>query len=375
MLRMRSMVRVARAAFLVCAAGVCGVGSAQETALAIFSFDDGTARDLSGNGVTTSLLGAPVFGAGYEGGGLITNGTSGVRVNLDINPATQRLLTMGGWVKASAIDPVRHFLSHDNGGYDRNLGIDNRGGGNGWSAFKGTGVVGYVPAVANQWQFVAVVYDDIAGTAMLYVDGQSRSASGRTGVGNTFLYIGRSTCCNVGVPGSIDGVFFLGEALSVERLDEIWAGGIHKVPKCPLFFDQPADRFACLGGESVFRVDAAGSGTLTYRWRLDGVELFDISGRIEGSGTDTLRVRHIVAGFAGLYDCIVTNACGSKATDGAMLMMCPPDFDCDGFVTGADFDTFVQAFEEGDPLADFDRDGFITGVDFDLYVQSFEQGC
>lgn len=51
------------------------------------------------------------------------------------------------------------------------------------------------------------------------------------------------------------------------------------------------------------------------------------------------------------------------------------DFDGDGFVTGVDYDLFVQAFEAGETSADFNGDGFITGVDFDLYVQAFEQGC
>lgn len=54
---------------------------------------------------------------------------------------------------------------------------------------------------------------------------------------------------------------------------------------------------------------------------------------------------------------------------------CEADFDGDGFVTGTDFDLFVQAFEAGDDAADFDEDGFITGLDFDLYVQAFEAGC
>ena len=54
---------------------------------------------------------------------------------------------------------------------------------------------------------------------------------------------------------------------------------------------------------------------------------------------------------------------------------CPSDFDGDGFITGIDFDLFVQAFEAGDIAADFDGDGFLTGIDYDLYVQAFEAGC
>ena len=50
-------------------------------------------------------------------------------------------------------------------------------------------------------------------------------------------------------------------------------------------------------------------------------------------------------------------------------------FDGDGFVTGADFDQFVIAFEAGDMRSDFDGDGFITGIDFDQFVAAFEAGC
>ena len=135
---------------LALAAGLCvGWAVAAGQTLAIFTFDDGTAKDLSGNNVTTSLLGAPIFGAGYEGGGITTNGQSAVRVNLNINPSVQAQLTMGGWVRATTVSSVRHFLSHDNGGYDRDVCIDTRGGGLGWSAFRGNGVVGYVPVTAN----------------------------------------------------------------------------------------------------------------------------------------------------------------------------------------------------------------------------------
>ena len=55
----------------------------------------------------------------------------------------------------------------------------------------------------------------------------------------------------------------------------------------------------------------------------------------------------------------------------------PPrsDFDGDGFVTGLDFDLYVQAFEAGAASADFDGDGFVTGLDFDQYVLAYEAGC
>lgn len=56
-------------------------------------------------------------------------------------------------------------------------------------------------------------------------------------------------------------------------------------------------------------------------------------------------------------------------------VVCKPDFDGDGFITGIDYDLFVQAFEAGDFRADFDCDGFLTGPDFDQFVVAFEAGC
>lgn len=59
----------------------------------------------------------------------------------------------------------------------------------------------------------------------------------------------------------------------------------------------------------------------------------------------------------------------------AVVPVCPSDFDGDGFVTGDDFDSFVDEFQAGKAAADFDSDGFVTGDDFDAYVEAFELGC
>ena len=54
---------------------------------------------------------------------------------------------------------------------------------------------------------------------------------------------------------------------------------------------------------------------------------------------------------------------------------CLADFNMDGFVDFTDFDSFVTAFEAGDPAADFNTDGFIDFTDFDAFVSAFEAGC
>lgn len=59
----------------------------------------------------------------------------------------------------------------------------------------------------------------------------------------------------------------------------------------------------------------------------------------------------------------------------SLAVLCPSDFNRDGFVTGEDFDGFVAQFELGTLAADFDGDGFVTGEDFDAFVAAFESGC
>jgi len=54
---------------------------------------------------------------------------------------------------------------------------------------------------------------------------------------------------------------------------------------------------------------------------------------------------------------------------------CPADFNLDGFVNGDDFDSFVEAFEQGKPAADADWSGFVNADDFDYFVMRFDQGC
>ncbi len=56
-------------------------------------------------------------------------------------------------------------------------------------------------------------------------------------------------------------------------------------------------------------------------------------------------------------------------------LLCYADFDCNGFVNGADFDAFVWLFYLGDPGADVDHNGFVNGDDFDSFTAAFEAGC
>lgn len=155
-------------------------------------------------------------------------------------------------------------------------------------------------------------------------------------------------------------------------------GATLTVGRCPAVTKEPQAVSICMGGTAGFHVAAIGSD-VSYRWLKDDVELADgptgSGSSVTGSATDTLSVSVVGPSDIGQYRCAVSNGCGSVASADAGLAICAADFDCDGFLTGIDYDVYVAAFEAGEMSADFDGDEFLTGIDFDLYVQAFESGC
>lgn len=215
---------------LVVAAAAGCTGLAHAGLIAYFPFTNGSVADASGNGVVATNNGAATV-AGKVGQALSFNGsTTFVNVNLNINASARPNLTMGAWVKASAGNGlVSQIISHDNFGFDRSLCIDFRGGKtNSWSTFTGQGVLSSgVTAAVDEWVFLAVVYNQSAGTVRLNVNGQSVTANTNFNPGYSYLNIGVNPNGNGEYfSGLIDEVFFYDEALSDRQLDSIRLTGI-----------------------------------------------------------------------------------------------------------------------------------------------------
>ncbi|MCK7510418.1 MAG: hypothetical protein MZV70_44450 [Desulfobacterales bacterium] len=105
--------------------------------LAFYPFE-GDAHDTSGNGRHGTITNSPQVVAGYEGQAYNFNGGADyISVPLDINPSKYPRLTIGAWARNKASGSLQPLVTHDDGGYDRQIGIDHRGGGFGWSAFCG----------------------------------------------------------------------------------------------------------------------------------------------------------------------------------------------------------------------------------------------
>lgn len=222
----------------------CSLG-AQAGLVAYYDFNGpaGTANDVTGNGHNaTSVVGVTqVAGrtgnpgdSAYQFNGDVNNDmTSYIDVNLNLN--LYPLLTMGAWVQVTESTPRGKVISHDNGGYDRTLGLDNRAPeGSGWSAFTGTDYVAGGGVVSpKKWQFIAVTYEQ-DDTTSLFVDGLLVSGGPALhGTGLNFTRIGGNPSFGEWFDGLIDDVFFFDEILSNDEILEMSSSGVPFNPPGP----------------------------------------------------------------------------------------------------------------------------------------------
>jgi hypothetical protein len=214
-------------------APICGqgyFGSAVSRGLVAYYPFEGNADDQSGNGNHGTNNGA-TFVSGVSGGrALELDGKADyVLAPVNINPEVMPQLTMTAWVRPDTASGV--VMSVDNGGYDRSVHVDNRGGGTGWSAFSGSGgVLGYSPVAVGEWVFLAVVYDQNAETVKLYVNDRVYEEQGRLGSGWEDAYIGKSPSFGSYFSGSIDEVRVYNYALTQSEINALYSGGTPPTP-------------------------------------------------------------------------------------------------------------------------------------------------
>ncbi len=201
---------------------------------------EGDARDAGPRGRHAALVSEMSFVAGYEGQAARFAGSRESFVDLPIDASATALprLTWGAWVRPTAIaaEANQEIFSTGNGGYDRALTIDHRGAPRPtWALFTGSGVHhSSAPlAEANQWRFVAAVYDQAAQTATLYVEDPALNAGkgglvvdrvdhANIGASRRFVRVGNHTGrYREPFAGEIDNVFLFADALTAEQLEQI----------------------------------------------------------------------------------------------------------------------------------------------------------
>lgn len=247
------------AGFLV----LCSLAGVRADLVAFYSFDDPVdpLNDDSGMANHLTSVGAdPTYEAvgGYDGSGgyLFANtvgdqrGDQRLIAPIDINPGTLPTVTLGAFVRTDTLNAdLYKIMGHDNGAWDRTIGLDSREGGFRYTAFTGTnnnGPVDLTPAPANttDWTFIAVTYDNPNATVTVYVDldtatsddplvSVSEATAMGAGLGTVSIGSLRPDNNAEGWVGSLDNVFIFDEILDPARLSEIRRRGALEILGIP----------------------------------------------------------------------------------------------------------------------------------------------
>ncbi len=230
-----------------------GPTAPSEALIGLYQFNDpnNLGKDTSGNNNDAINLGATFTASGFQEGAAFLDSGAFLRSPIDVNPSVLPQLTWGAWARPSATNPIRTVLSGDNGGFDRSITIDSRGGSTSWSAFTGSGVLGSgVTPSTSDWTFLAATYNQSTNSLIFYVDGQSFPTTSSFGPSFPFFDIGHNPGFGELFNGAIDNVFVYDEVLSPSQIASIRANGFPTTPS--LEFDQRGPGFPrVLDGDGI----------------------------------------------------------------------------------------------------------------------------
>ncbi len=120
----------------------------------------------------------------------------------------------------------------------------------------------------------------------------------------------------------------------------------------PSIGTQPSPQSTCPSGTATFSITASGTVPLTYQWRKGGVAIDSSAGAggNPSAATATLTLMNVQLADSDVYDCIVTNSCGSVTGDSATLTVCRLDYNCEGVVNPDDIGDFITDYFTDPPI-------------------------
>jgi hypothetical protein len=140
------------------------------------------------------------------------------------------------------------------------------------------------------------------------------------------------------------------------------------------------------GGDTVSltvgAVTAQNPPVLTYQWRRTADNIVtnlndgDLGGTVSGAHTPTLTITHIRCQDGGLFDCVVSDACGGVASNAASVaVFARADYNLDGRLDVGDFLAYLAGYAAANPRADFNNDGQVNVADFLAFLSAYATGC
>jgi hypothetical protein len=125
---------------------------------------------------------------------------------------------------------------------------------------------------------------------------------------------------------------------------------------------------------------------VTYQWRRNGTPIINGfggaspgGGDVDGAVADELIIRDVRWSDAGLYDCVISSACGGVTSASVALTYpgaCPPDINQSGTLTVQDIFDFLAAYFAGQPGGDFNGSGMPATVqDIFDFLAAYFAGC
>lgn len=120
-------------------------------------------------------------------------------------------------------------------------------------------------------------------------------------------------------------------------------------------------------------------GPVSFSWKHNGNAIT----LNPTAATPTLIIDSVTHAHDGIYECVVSSACGTSKSTSSVLVTscCPSDLDYNGLSDDADFGIFVTAYDAlacdttemppGCP-ADQNRDGFVDDADFVLFLVGYD---
>lgn len=148
----------------------------------------------------------------------------------------------------------------------------------------------------------------------------------------------------------------------------------------PQIINTAAGPERCLHGTLELAVSAAAFGdSYALRWRRNGQPLNDqlsASGaRISGSTTNYLRIESTTTAESGVYDCVVTSACGSATSEPVTVRICIADANCSGSVSFEDLFAYLSRWFFRGLDADVNQDRMVTLQDLFDYLAAYFNNC